>query len=128
LFTGYLLCVPWFPSVYESYDVPTQHTRSSSLPIQRQPLELKHVTIDSTYNVTGTYDFFALNYYSLYFVKSLKSPDDTATSEFLYADITASPEWATDDPDFRVRNITISLKTYVSLATSTKTTNEFRSL
>jgi beta-glucosidase/6-phospho-beta-glucosidase/beta-galactosidase len=64
--------------------------------------------------VTGTYDFFGLNYYSLRYVKSLISPIDAAISEFLFADITASPEGATDDTDFRVRNITISQNTFIS--------------
>jgi hypothetical protein len=84
--------------------------------------------MDSTGDFTGTYDFFGLNYYSLHFVKSLRSLNETATSEFLYTDITVTPEWAIDDPDITVRNITISLKTYISPATSTNTTYEFRSL
>jgi hypothetical protein len=67
--------------------------------------------MDSTCGFTGAYDFFGLNYYSLYFVKSMRSLDETATSEFLYTDITATPEWATNDSDFTVRNINISLKT-----------------
>ncbi|XP_033609437.1 myrosinase 1 isoform X3 [Cryptotermes secundus] len=63
---------------------------------------LRHFTNEEILNIRGTYDFFGLNYYSLCFVKSLRSLHDTATSEFLYADITVSPEWATDDPNFRV--------------------------
>lgn len=61
---------------------------------------LRQFTHEEILNIRGAYDFFGLNYYSLFFVKSLRSLDETATSEFLYADITATPEWATNDSDF----------------------------
>jgi hypothetical protein len=60
-------------------------------------------TVTINWHVTGTYDFFGLNYYTARSVKSLLSLNDVAKSEYSYVNVTVSTKSSTVAPLFEVK-------------------------
>jgi hypothetical protein len=77
--------------------LPTHYSRPSSHLIIRC---INSTAVTASLNnqrvnwyVTGTYDFFGVNYYTTHLVKSLKSLSDVAQSEYSYMNTTFDPTW-----------------------------------